>query len=138
MSQILPKDQLELVKQMRARKLSGEQQTTVYPLQMIAKDGRIVSMEVSTRLVCENGQPVAVQGLCRDITERRRLEEQLWIAQKMEAVGRLAGGIAHEFGNVLTIIMGYCALLLSSLKKILYMSGYAGQVRVLPRERRSP
>src|SRR6185295_478031 len=74
-------------------------------------------LEVGTRLIQEGGKPVAVQGLARDISERRRLEEQLWTAQKMEAVGRLAGGIAHEFGNVLTIIGGYCALLLSGMKK---------------------
>jgi two-component system cell cycle sensor histidine kinase/response regulator CckA len=115
--QLLPSQQLEVSNQMLKRKLSAEQAVTVYPLQLIRKDGVTTSLEVSTRLIYEGGKPVAVQGMGRDITERRRLEEQLWIAQKMEAVGRLAGGIAHEFGNVLTIISGYCALLLSSLKK---------------------
>lgn len=109
--------QKEFTRQMLDRKMSGEMQMTVYPIQITTKDGRLVSLEVSTRLIYENGEPVAIQGMARDITERRRLEEQLWIAQKMEAVGRLAGGIAHEFGNVLTIITGYCALMLSSLKK---------------------
>jgi PAS domain S-box-containing protein len=116
-SQILPPEQLEVSNQMMQKKISGEQALTTYSVQVLHKDGSIVWLEVGTRLIYENGRPVAVQGTARNITERRRLEEQLWTAQKMEAVGRLAGGIAHEFGNVLTIISGYSALLQSSLKQ---------------------
>jgi PAS domain S-box-containing protein len=115
--QMLPPEQLEFSNQMLQKKMSGEQPLTTYSLQVLHKDGHIVWLEVGTRLIYENGKPVAVQGTARDRTERRHLEEQLWTAQKMEAIGRLAGGIAHEFGNVLTIITGYSALLESGLEK---------------------
>jgi len=63
----------------------------------------------------QSGRPVRMAGTVQDITEHRRLEEQLRQAAKMEAIGRLAGGVAHDFNNYLTAIKGFGSLLAQGL-----------------------
>ncbi len=115
LAQTVAPEYLEKARQMIASKLADEE-VTAYDLEIIAKDGHRVAIEVNTRLVYQNGVAVGVQGIARDVTERRQLEEQLRQSQKIEAIGRLAGGIAHDFNNLLTAITGYSDLTLRQLQ----------------------
>jgi two-component system, cell cycle sensor histidine kinase and response regulator CckA len=76
------------------------------------KDGSLFPVEINARQIEMNGEKV-ILGVVRDITERKQSEERLFQAQKMDSIGNLAAGVAHDFNNMLGGIMGYASLLLS-------------------------
>jgi two-component system cell cycle sensor histidine kinase/response regulator CckA len=80
------------------------------------KAGKLVTVESSANpILDEQGKITGFLAIQRDATARKQLEDQLRQAQKMEAIGRLAGGVAHDFNNLLTIISGYGQLILEAL-----------------------
>ena len=78
--------------------------------QMVRRDGTSVSVLISSRQIEYEGRP-ALFSIMRDLTDQRQLEEQLRQTQRLESVGQLAGGVAHNFNNALAAIIGYSELI---------------------------
>ncbi len=82
------------------------------------KDGTgIIAIETTTVIRDDQGNILAYQGIIRDITRKRKLENQLFQAQKMDSIGMLSGGIAHDFNNILTALRGYTDLALMKIPR---------------------
>ena len=90
------------------------------------KNGRSIPLEVSLTLLQGND----IICIVRDITERKRLEEQFFQAQKMESVGRLAGGVAHDFNNLLSVIGGNAEIALENMHKDTIAYGELKEIKI--------
>lgn len=112
---LLPPEQLPKARELMSKNFEGKG-TGPDEFILNRKNDENVLVEIGTRPIEIGGQKI-VLGIVRDISERRRLEEQLHQAQKMEAIGMLAGGVAHDFNNILTSIIGNASLALMEIDK---------------------
>lgn len=97
---------------------------------VIRRDGEVLTwLERGLVLADAAGRAARMVGACSDITEQRRIQEQLLLSQKMEAVGQLAGGVAHDFNNILLCILGFADLALDDLPADSPLAADLGEIR---------
>ncbi|MDP2646440.1 MAG: response regulator [Desulfobacterales bacterium] len=97
-------------------------------VEALKKDGTELPISISVSATKIKGKWHAI-GIVRDISERKRLEREFMQAQKMEAVGRLAGGVAHDFNNLLTAIIGYSDIMLMELSDEDLLRGHVSEIK---------
>ncbi len=107
---IRPEDDIPKLVEAMSTPASGFKQAGVWRHRK--KDGQIITVDIAEHRLTFGGRPGCLV-LAADITEKTQLEEQFRQAQRMESVGRLAGGVAHDFNNLLTVINGYAEMVLS-------------------------
>jgi PAS domain S-box-containing protein len=103
-------------------------QEKCFKAKRLTKDGRILDVDISvSRYKDHRGQPIGMLVTLRDKTHARTVEAQLLQSQKMEAIGTLAGGVAHDFNNILMGIQGRVSLIISETgKKVPYYEHLSG------------
>ncbi len=118
----------DVLKQGRAEMLAGEAQLTS-EIEVMARDGRRVRLEVNPRLIWHDDKPVGIQAIARDITGRDIAEMELRQAQKLESVGRLASGIAHEINTPIQFVGDNTRFLEDSFSSLKMLLGKCAKLR---------
>jgi PAS domain S-box-containing protein len=115
LAMVVPEDQALVLEQ--AREVESGQRMRPIEHRIVRKDGTVRWVR-STPVpqLDEGGRLIGYDGILQDITERRALQNELAHAQKMESIGRLAGGVAHDFNNLLTAILGNAELAMLDLE----------------------
>ncbi len=109
-------DHREIVMKRAMARLAGTDFKKNYEYQLITKAGEAIWVDFSATVINYNGAPALLTS-AYDISGRKKLEEQFLHAQKMEGIGRLAGGVAHDYNNMLGVIIGYSDLILKKINE---------------------
>ncbi|MFQ5525820.1 MAG: PAS domain S-box protein [Thermoanaerobaculia bacterium] len=122
-----PKDREQLVEVLLEK---GSVQAV--ELNLKTRGGRpLVVMASINNVLDDEGHVTAFRGILHDITETKQLERELRQSQKMEAVGRLAGGVAHDFNNLLTAVIGYADLISMTLPQGSSVGRHADEIKAV-------
>ncbi|MBU0755329.1 MAG: PAS domain S-box protein [Planctomycetes bacterium] len=127
MTQIIHPEDRNMVYDCYERRLRGESVQNTYTFRVINKSGEEFWVETNAALITWEGRPASLTFL-RDISRQEKLKDQLNHAQKMEAIGTLAGGCAHDFNNILASIIGFSELGLISMPESMPERNYLEQV----------
>jgi PAS domain S-box-containing protein len=126
---VFPESEQEAIKQLVAPVFENKAQIHNLENKTITKDGRqLFWTTTGIPMLGDDGTLLGYRGSDTDITESKKIKEQLIQSQKMEAVGQLAGGLAHDFNNVLSIINGYCCLMQMEMEHDETQKGYLGKI----------
>jgi two-component system cell cycle sensor histidine kinase/response regulator CckA len=125
-------EQLPQIVEIHRRRMAGERVPPRFESVVCARGGTRMEIEASAAMVTYEGRP-AVLLLTRDITERKRMEEQVLRARNLESLGVLAGGIAHDFNNIVTAVLANLALARMEIEDA-GVGGGAPQKRLLEAE----
>jgi PAS domain S-box-containing protein len=106
----------QLVVDRYVRRQKGEEVPPRYEFNVVRKDGEIRNVEISSTIVKDSKGKVNTIAFLKDITEKKRMEEQLLQTEKLRALGEMASGVAHDFNNALAAILGNTQLLLYTVK----------------------
>jgi PAS domain S-box-containing protein len=112
----LDENSKQLVEDRYVRRQGGEDVPPRYEFNILRKDGEIRNVEISSSIVKDSKGSVNTICYIKDITERKKMEEQLLQTEKLRAVGEMATGIAHDFNNALAAILGNTQLLLHTIQ----------------------
>jgi PAS domain S-box-containing protein len=102
-------DHLEMIRQRRSAQQRGERVPSRYEFKIVTKDGTERWLDFTVSSIHFEGAPASL-GIALDMTNQKKLEQQVRRSQKMESVSTLAGGVAHDFNNIFNIISGYASM----------------------------
>ena len=125
---LIPSERLQEEEKIFARIQRGEREEH-YEAVRRHKDGRLIDVSLTVSPILDgSGQFIGISKIAQNVTKQKLLEAQLRQSQKMEAVGQLAGGVAHDFNNMLSVIFGQCELLEKALPTDNALNGSVAEI----------